>query len=399
MTNFNRLLEFHERARAEGASYQRKREAYTVVAGDSGRHFIGVVGPRGAGKTVLLKQLAAAGKHTCYLSADTLPPDADLFGILSHLAEAYKFHTFLLDEIHFLNDAAAGLKQAFDFLKIRVIFTSSVAVAMEATAHDLSRRVRLHRLDYFSLREYLLFAKKTSVEKLRIDEILSGRISAEHLRAAVHFDSYLRGGMLPFGLEEPDPLPLLKGSLEKIIQRDIPRTLNLRADEIPLLAKVLAFIGRAEVDGINYSTLAANLKITKYKAEQYTAAFESAFVLQRLFPAGTNVMREPKVLLVPPIRLLHREESDSRGGLREDFFALAMRQAGIPVQYLKSTRGQKTPDFLIMHKGQKLVCEVGGSGKGRNQFKGVTADRKIIFSPEGTPGNDRMPLHLLGFLA
>ena len=87
------------------------------------------------------------------------------------------------------------------------------------------------------------------------------------------------------------------------------------------------------------------------------------------------------------------------GGLREDFFVMAMRQAGIPHQYLKSTTGRKTPDFFIERRGQKIVLEIGGKGKGRSQFKGVEADRKIILTQgsAGLPG--RLPLEMMGFLS
>jgi hypothetical protein len=126
---------------------------------------------------------------------------------------------------------------------------------------------------------------------------------------------------------------------------------------------------------------------------------EKAFVLQCIFPAGTNLLREPKVLLVPPVRLLHLPIEQVAGGLREDFFALAIRQAGISIRYLKGTRGQKTPDFLIEHKGQNVALEIGGKGKGRTQFKGISADRKIVLAPDIAPQKNRLPLHLLGFLS
>ncbi len=125
---------------------------------------------------------------------------------------------------------------------------------------------------------------------------------------------------------------------------------------------------------------------------------EKAFVLQRIFPAGTNLLREPKVLLILPVRLLHLSIEQAAGGLREDFFALAMRQAGIPSHYLKGTRGQKTPDFLIHHKGQDITLEIGGKGKGRSRFKGINTDRKIVIAPDIALQNDRLPLHMLGFL-
>jgi len=273
-----------------------------------------------------------------------------------------------------------------------------VAVALQSSAYDLARRVRLHTLDYFSLREYLRFRRGEDLPALDLASLLDAEVTAAHLRAGSHFGEYLAGGLLPFALDEPDPLPLLAGTLDKIIERDIPATLRLHLDEISILRKMVAFVGRSGVDGINYSSLAANLGITKYKAEQYTAAFESAFVLRRIFPAGSNLLREPKVLLVPPIRLLHRPPDEAAGGLREDLFALAMRHAGIDIHYLKTTRGGKTPDFLVEHHGKRLVFEIGGRSKGRSQFKGITADRKIVLAPDIPPGPGRLPLHLIGML-
>jgi predicted AAA+ superfamily ATPase len=170
-------------------------------------------------------------------------------------------------------------------------------------------------------------------------------------------------------------------------------------DELPLLEKLLTFIGRSQVDGINYSTLSRNLGITKYKAEQYAEAFEQAFVLQRLFPAGTNVLREPKVLLMPPIRLLHRPMDEVEGGLREDFFAMAMRQAGIPIQYLKSTTGKKTPDFLIQHRDRKLFLKSAARVRPFPNSKACKPIRKIILAPDIAPTQDQIPLHLMGFLS
>lgn len=399
MESLAHLLELHELAVAEGKRRGERRALFARIAGEKGRHFAGIVGPRGAGKTVLLKQLAAELLDAMYLSVDTLDSDTDLFGLVRRLAETYRIETFLLDEIHFLPGApTAALKKIFDFLQVQVIFTSSVALAMEASAHDLARRVRLHTLDYFSFREYLQFRKGEEVDSLSMDDLLEGHIAPRQLRTGIYFDPYLSGGLLPFGLEEPEPLPLLEGTLRKIIERDIPLTLRLRMDEIPILHKMIAFIGRSGVDGINYSSLAANLGITKYKAEQYAAAFESAFVLRRLFPKGTNLLREPKILLVPPLRLLYRPIEESVGGLREDFFALAMRQAGFSSHYLKSTRGQKTPDFLIEHANQRVVFEIGGRGKGRTQFKGITADRKIVLAPGVPPSAEQLPIHLVGLL-
>ena len=115
--------------------------------------------------------------------------------------------------------------------------------------------------------------------------------------------------------------------------------------------------------------------------------------------AGTNVLREPKVLMAPPSRLLYRHYDDSIGGLREDFFVEALRQAGLQLQYLKSTRGTKTPDYLIEKEGENLAVEIGGRSKGREQFKGVKVDRKLVFAHSPSPKKEQLPLFLLGYLS
>ncbi|MCK5806324.1 MAG: ATP-binding protein, partial [Lentisphaeria bacterium] len=345
-------------------------------------------------------QYALAHEDACYISADTLEPDGDLWDDIRTLKEHYGFNTFLLDEAHFLAEATGLLKRLYDFLDVRVLFSSSVALAMHASAHDLSRRVRLLELPYFSFREYLAFRHDQILPVCPLADLAGGAWTSGHLRAGRFFGDYLlRGGLLPFAIEEPDPFPFLRNIIEKVIARDIPLVARLRIDELEHLRRLLRFVGRAGIDGINYSSLSRNLGITKYKAEQYVDCLEKAFILHRVLPEGTNVIREPKVLMAPPCRLLYREPDDAIGGLREDFFVEMLRQAGHDFGYLKSTRGAKTPDFLVRGGPDKLVVEVGGRGKGRQQFKGVKIDRKLVFADTDVPGSGRIPLFLAGFMA
>ena len=134
---------------------------------------------------------------------------------------------------------------------------------------------------------------------------------------------------------------------------------------------MLKFIGKSGVDGINYSSISRNIGITKYKAESYLSLLAQALVLHVVFPKGANVMREPKVLFSPPYRLLYNDYEYCIGGLREDFCVEMLANAGVEFHYLKSTRGSKTPDFLVRDQQGDIVFEVGGKGKGRAQFKGI----------------------------
>ena len=357
------------------------------------------MGPRGAGKTVLLRQYALAHEDACYISADTLEPEDDLWDDIQTLRDHYGFRTFLIDEVHFLADATGLLKRLYDFLDLHVLFSSSVALAMRASAYDLSRRVRLLELPNFSFREYLAFREGLSLPACGLEALAGGAWTPEHLRAGRFFDRYLvGGGLLPFSIEEPDPFPFLANIIEKVIARDIPSVAKLTIDELEHLRRLMRFVGRSGVDGVNYSSLSRNLGITKYKAEQYVDCLEKASILHRILPQGTNVIREPKILMAPPYRLLYRDPDDCIGGLREDFFVEMLRQAGIAFGYLKSTRGAKTPDYLIADGPDRLVVEVGGKRKGREQFKGIKYDRKLVFAHTDTPNRSRIPLFLAGFL-
>lgn len=398
MLQIKDVLESNRRALEMGARHPIRRALYSRALNEPGRHFVGIRGPRGAGKTVLLQQLAASMEDACYISLDTLPRETGIIGLLGELRERYGFRRFFLDEIHFLPSAAGALKRIYDEMDLRVWFTSSVALHMRDSAHDLSRRVKMHSLYYFSFREYLRIRHGVALPSLTMGDLLEGPGSPVWMREADRFEPYLLGGLLPYAMEEPDPLPLLESTIETVLRRDIPSILRLHVDELDLLGRLLRFVGRSEVDGINYTSLSHNLGITKYKAEQYVGALEDAFLLQRLLPEGTNVRKEPKVLMMPPLRRLYRDPTEARGGLREDLFIMALRQQGLDPSYVKGTRGQKNPDFLFRHQGERVVVEVGGKGKGRSQFKGITADR-IRIAAEGCAWDDhRIPLHLFSCL-
>jgi hypothetical protein len=98
-----------------------------------------------------------------------------------------------------------------------------------------------------------------------------------------------------------------------------------------------------------------------------------------------------------PYRLLYRPFNECIGGLREDFFVEAFRALGKEIFYLKSMRGQKTPDYLLRDH-EDIVFEVGGRGKGRSQFKGVDVEKKIIFADGYDITGIRRPLFLAGLI-
>ncbi len=170
---------------------------------------------------------------------------------------------------------------------------------------------------------------------------------------------------------------------------------NLRFDDIEKIESTLEFIGKSEVDGINFSSISRNLGVTKYKAVLYVKLLAQAFILNPVYSKGTNVLKEPKVLMFLPFRLLYRDWSECIGAIREDFFAEMMTMKGYRFYYLKTRRGAKTPDFLVELTDETVVVEIGG--KGREQFKGINVEKKLILSHSPDMKSNKKPLSLLGF--
>jgi len=395
MMNIDQLLELDRLAKDEGRKYEKRRGVYEEISQDAGAHFLGIVGPRGVGKTIILKQLALANESSFYVSLDTM--EGDLFELVKTLHETVRIRLFLLDEVHVYPRFEADLKKIYDVFDIRVIFTSSTALGMYESGYDLSRRVLLKTLYPFSLREYAQFKYGQEFDVVTLGDMVENKISSDILRAGEHFSSYIQGGLMPFALREPQPLALLENILQTVIRKDIPHIAKLLTGELDKIEQVVRFIGLSGVDGINYSSTAQNVHISKYKAEQYITLLERAFILHRVFPMGSNVLKEPKVVMALPYRLLYRPLDEAIGGLREDFFVEAFRALGKEIFYLKSTRGQKTPDFLIRDQ-EDIVFEVGGKGKGRSQFKGMKVQRKIILADGYDTTGIRRPLFFAGLI-
>jgi predicted AAA+ superfamily ATPase len=394
--NFNKLIELDRLAKEGVKKYTNRRKLYFELLQDKWKHFVGIIGPRGVGKTVTLRQLAVNIPKSFYISMESF--DANMFDTLKELKEKLKLETFLLDEVHSYNDFDKEIQSIYELLNIKIFFTSSTALSMSKYRSDMSRRVLLKYLYPFSFREYLEFKRKSDIPKLTFNDFLNKEIDESILFLGEYFYDYIKSGIMPFALDELDILPLLSNVLNTVVYKDIPRVnKNITMDELNIINKLIKFIGISSVDGINYSSIARNLGITKYKAEQYVSLLEQAFIVHVVLPEGSNVLKEPKILLSLPYRLLYQEFNFALGGLREDFFVQTCKMFGKDIFYLKSTIGAKTPDYIL--SDSNIVLEIGGKGKGRSQFKGMMFSKKIILADSYAYNTvDKKPLFAFGLI-
>lgn len=393
----HKLFGLDKIAKRDAVKYPKKRFVYEKLNKWRGKEFVSLIGPRGVGKTVLLRQLSANTKNSFYLSMDTFE-EKSLFDFVKFLSEKYGIESFLMDEIHFYKNYDADLKKIFDFLNVRVLFTSSVSLSLYESAYDLSRRVQSFDVYPFSFREYVYFKEDIKLPALSLSDILAGKWSDNHLKKGYLFEEYIKGGLYPFSLESADTLKIMRNVLKKIVSKDIPVFANLKMEEIDFIDKTFKFTAISHVEDVNYSTIAKNIGITKHKSRQYVDLLDKSFVFNAVMPHGTNVLKEPKVLIAPPYRMVYKEYGETLGALREDFAVQCLKMRGHDVLYLKSPRGEKTPDFFIREKEEKLVIEVGGKGKGRTQFKDFKGYKKLVLSGGGNSrGELKRHLFLLGY--
>jgi len=398
--NIAKIIELNNLAIENAREFSKKRFIFKKICEDidqESKHFTGILGSRGVGKTILLKQLNVYYKKSFYISLDTV--DGSLFEMLQELNEKLGINMFFLDEVHFYSGFEGILKKVYDFLDIKIVFTSSVALALRESAYDLSRRIVLKIMYPFSFREYLYFTKDINKDKLKFEDVINNKFDKKWLSMFSYFSKYIEGGIMPFAINEPVPLDVLDNILTTVIYKDVARVSNFGMDELDKIRKMVSFIGKSEVDGINYTSLSKNIGISKFKAEQYIDFLEKAFVIHRIFPKGTNILKEPKILMALPYRLLYSDRDICLGGLREDFFVEAMKMLGKEIFYLKNTRGAKVPDFLVECGKEKVICEVGGKTKGTQQFKGIDVKEKIIFSDGIESKGKKRPLMMVGCCA
>jgi len=364
------------------------------------RQLVGIAGLRGTGKTILLRQLATDLDQAFYLSADTLPVATDLFELASYFEESMSIKYLMIDEIHALKEWQGQLKKIFDFLGLRIIFTSSSSLELSEGKYDLSRRLTMRHLPLFSFREYLLFVKKRDLPVLTTEEIIKSH--KELYKDLYSFESHFRDwseiGALPACLDSPLS-SIIVATVDKVIQKDMLTVGKLSQEDLLSIRSVLLFIARAGIEGCSYSSISRNTGISKYRVQQFIRMMEAASLLRIILPYGANVLPEPKIMLAPALRANLAQGSDDdrlTGAMREEFFIHHVAGADLTVNYLKSMRGRKLPDYVLFLKDSKVIVEIGGTSKTASQFKGIDEKEKLILSQPGSKSG--VPLILFGFL-
>ena len=369
---------------------------------------VGVVGPRGVGKTTMLLQYLrerhGAPGEAVYATADHIffnRMGLFEFARALHLNEGTRF--FVFDEVHKYPGWEQELKNIHDsFPDLHVAFSGSSSLALQRGRHDLSRRAAVSWLPGLSFREYLNFRTGSAHKKILFEDLLAdpagvGGELAGIPRLAGHFREYLSVGYYPFFLEGGGHFfEKLRAVLEKMVHEDIAGNYSLRTESLPNFKRILAFLATIPPGGVNVHKVATNLGIDDKTVSHYLEILRETGLVRTVSigTRGHGMLRRTGKVYLDNSSLLHAVceglgQPVDEGTVRELFFVQSLENAGRQVHL--SGRGG---DFEI---GEN-VFEVGGANKRRGQLLKTGAKGFVVKDGILVGGRGTIPLHLFGFL-
>ena len=327
---------------------------------------VGIVGPRGVGKTTMLLQYIKEQNDSnfLYVSAD------DIYFASHRLTDLvddfYRLggKQIFIDEIHKYKDWSIELKNIYDFYpKLKVVFTGSSILDIRKGIADLSRRALMFTMQGFSFREYLLFYHNIEVPAHSFEDIIGHNVSL--LDKVEHpiplFKKYLQTGYYPLATEGHFNIRL--GQIINLtIEVDIPQFANLSVSTARKLKLLLLVMAESVPFKPNFSSIAAKLEISRNSLEEYMSLMEDAGLIARLRDQTSGIIGLGKVdkIYLDNTNLVYylSEKEPSIGNVRETFFLNQIR-VNNPV------RSSSVADF----KTTKYTFEIGGKSKTQDQIK------------------------------
>jgi predicted AAA+ superfamily ATPase len=375
---------------------------------DVKERLVGLVGPRGVGKTTLMLQYirdkVRNPEDAFYASADHIY--FNKVSLLEFVREAYTTEgtsLFFFDEVHKHPGWEQELKNIYDsFPSVHVVFSGSSSLALTKGGYDLSRRAALYHLPGLSFREYLNFVTGERHAPWTVDAVLhdpgglSGKL-AQVPKLAGYFRRYLEEGYYPYVLEGGGHFPdKVRAVVEKTVYEDVATHYRLKTENLHYFKKILAYLGTIPPGDTNVHKLGASLGVDDKTAANYLQILQETGLI-RVLESGrrghASIRKSQKTFL--DNTTLHRAicqglgQPVDLGTVRELFFLQSTQNAGLSVFY-----SEQGGDFRIGDS----VFEVGGKNKRGTQLPKASQSEYVVKDDILVGSKRVIPIHLFGFL-
>ena len=327
---------------------------------------IGIVGPRGVGKTTLVLQYIKNNldvRHTLYVSAEDFYFAKHRLSDLASDFVKWGGKYLFIDEIHKYPDWSNELKLIYDYHNhLKVVFTGSSVLDLKKGSADLSRRAVLYNLQGLSFREYLMLFHQIEVPVFNLNEILNHQVKVPQMAHPLPlFADYLKRGYYPFALEPDFDLKLLQ-VVHQTLESDIPVYAGMNVSKGRQLKQLMAIIAESVPFKPNMTKISEILAISRNVIADYLLYMEEAGMLAQLRDDTKGIRGLGKInkVYLDNTNLVYilAGENANKGNIRETFF---LNQCRVYHQVVSSNLA----DFKMEDKD----FEVGGKNKGLKQIK------------------------------
>lgn len=354
---------------------------------------VGLVGPRGVGKSTLVKQQIIKDSNPEYKQL-YVSADHSYFSTHSLIDLANEFvmeggKRLAIDEIHKYPGWSNEIKQIYDqHSRLKIIFTGSSILHIRKGGADLSRRALFFEMQGLSFREYMRMFENIELPLLSIREITDNRIRRiPDFHPLPYFRKYLASGYYPFSQLSRFDMRMQQ-ILSETIEVDIPTYINMTPASARKLKQMAMIIAKSAPYKPNMLNLSVELGISKNDIPDYLVYLEKTGILG-LLRDSTGGMRglgklEKVFLDNPSLMTALAGGQPNIGSVRETFFYNQTRVRN----YVTSS---KISDFEI----DGVTYEVGGASKGGKQL--AKAEKGIIVRDDIEYGHGNIvPLWLFG---
>jgi predicted AAA+ superfamily ATPase len=396
------VLKDNQQRLVRHVSNKKKRFLYQEIRMDE--QLVGIMGPRGTGKTTLMLQKAAIqDKNTLYLSADHfIVVKTGLYSICDDFLKSGG-KTLFIDEIHTATDWPIIIKSLYDsHPDANLCISGSSMLALQLGQADLSRRLILKKLPGLSLREFLDFRQNRIYPPIAFEDLFKQDHALEYAQMVLadgeilgSFQEYIQYGLYPFFLEGLENFyAKLEGIINRVLYKDIFHAAGIRPAAVNVMKQILWEVATASPYQLRPTRLAGDLGVTKLTLYSYLEYLEMAGLLHVVIPkgSGATITRGQRKAYLDNTCLMEAITQGLRqqpeiGTLRETFFVHQLLASN------KSLRLPKKGDFLI----DDQLIEIGGRRKSRKQ---IYHDPNSIVVADGIelPGLKKIPLWMFGML-
>ena len=335
---------------------------------DWNSRLVGIVGPRGVGKSTMLLQRLKAHRSEgmwLYVSADhTYFANHSLVDLADDFVKEGGTHLYI-DEAHKYRNWSRELKQIYDVHPdLHVVFTGSSVLDITKGEADLSRRALMYSMQGLSFREYLELFHAVKSETYSLKEIISHKVESPVSHPLPLFREYLAFGYYPFAKENGFAIRI-EQIISQTIDSDIPQYADMLASTARKLKQMLAVIAELAPYKPNADSLATELHVSKNNVPDYLTYLEKAGMIGLLRDDTGGLRGLGKVEKVyvdnPCLMTVLANGKPEIGNLRETFFYNQMRVTHKVIASRES-------DFVI----GDYTFELGGRKKGKKQIRDIS---------------------------